>query len=59
MSWKIDYTAEVRQDLRDIFEYIANVLYEPDTASLFFTFRCMLMNHGEVKACALFQWEII
>lgn len=32
MSWKIDYTAEARQDLRDIFEYIANVLYEPDTA---------------------------
>lgn len=35
MSWKIDYTAEARQDLRIIFEYIANVLYEADTASLF------------------------
>ena len=32
MSWSIDYSSEAKQDLRNIFEYIANNLLEPETA---------------------------
>ena len=33
MSYKIQYSAEARQDLRDIFNYIALELLVPDTAN--------------------------
>lgn len=33
MSWEIKYTKQARQDLRDIYEYIAYVLMVPETAS--------------------------
>ena len=29
MIWKVEYTEEARQDLRNIHDYIANVLLEP------------------------------
>ena len=32
MSWGIVYTAQARQDLRDIYEYIALELLAPETA---------------------------
>lgn len=32
MSYKVQYSAEARQDLRDIFNYIALELLVPDTA---------------------------
>lgn len=32
MNWKIHYTGEARQDLRDILDYISNQLHEPATA---------------------------
>lgn len=32
MSYKVQYSAEARQDLRDIFNYIAQELLVPDTA---------------------------
>ncbi len=32
MSWKINYTEQARQDLRNIFEYISNELCAYDTA---------------------------
>lgn len=32
MNWKIVYTAQARQDLRDIYEYIAFELLVPETA---------------------------
>lgn len=32
MSWDIVYTAQARQDLRDIYEYIALELLTPETA---------------------------
>ncbi len=33
MSWDIVYTAQARQDLRDIYEYIALELLAPETAT--------------------------
>ncbi len=33
MSWNIVYTAKAKQDLRDIYEYIAYDLLVPDTAA--------------------------
>ena len=33
MNWKIEYSARARQDLRDIYEYIAYELLARDTAS--------------------------
>ena len=33
MIWHIDYAEAARQDLRDILDYIANVLLEPVTAA--------------------------
>ena len=33
MSWDIVYTAQARQDLRDIYEYIALELFAPETAT--------------------------
>ena len=33
MSWNVVYSARARQDLRDIYEYIAYELLVPDTAS--------------------------
>ncbi len=33
MSWSITYTAHAKQDLRDIYAYIANHLQVPETAS--------------------------
>ena len=33
MSWNIVYTAQARQDLRDIYEYIALELLAPETAT--------------------------
>ena len=33
MSWDIVYTAQARQDLRDIYEYIALELLTPETAA--------------------------
>ena len=33
MIWEVDYTESARQDLRDIREYIADVLLEPVTAA--------------------------
>lgn len=33
MSWKVVYSAQARQDLRLIYEYIANELCVPDTAT--------------------------
>lgn len=33
MSWNIVYTAQARQDLRDIYEYIALGLLAPETAT--------------------------
>jgi toxin ParE1/3/4 len=33
MSWKIAYSGKARQDLRSIYEYIANELCVPDTAA--------------------------
>lgn len=33
MSWKIKYTKQARQDLRDVYEYIADSLLVPETAS--------------------------
>jgi len=33
MSWKVFYSAQARQDLRNIYEYIANELCVPDTAT--------------------------
>ena len=33
MSWNVVYSARARQDLRDIYEYIAYELLLPDTAS--------------------------
>lgn len=32
MSWKIKYTAQAREDLRDIYEYIALGLLAPENA---------------------------
>ena len=32
MSYKVQYSAEARQDLKDIFNYIAQKLLVPDTA---------------------------
>lgn len=32
MSWDIVYTAQARQDLRDIYEYIALELLAPEAA---------------------------
>lgn len=32
MSYKVQYSAEARQDLKDIFNYIAQELLVPDTA---------------------------
>ena len=32
MSYKVQYSAEARQDLKDIFNYIAQELFVPDTA---------------------------
>ncbi len=33
MSWDIVYTAQARQDLRDIYEYIAFELLAPENAA--------------------------
>ena len=33
MSWKIEYTKQARQDLRDVYEYIAYSLLSPETAA--------------------------
>jgi len=33
MSWKVVYTARAKQDLRNIYEYIAYHLLAPDTAA--------------------------
>ncbi len=33
MSWDIVYTAQARQDLRDIYEYIALELFAPENAA--------------------------
>jgi len=33
MTWKVDYTESARQDLHDIYEYIAGVLLEPVIAA--------------------------
>ena len=33
MSWRIVYSSQARQDLRSVFEYIANELCAPDTAA--------------------------
>ena len=33
MSWNVVYSARARQDLRDIYEYIAYELLAPETAS--------------------------
>lgn len=33
MIWKIYYTSQARQDLRDIYEYISRQLMAPETAS--------------------------
>lgn len=33
MSWKIKYTAQAREDLRDIYEYIALGLLAPENAA--------------------------
>ena len=33
MSYRVVYSAEARKDLRDIYEYIAYELLEPDTAA--------------------------
>lgn len=33
MSWKVVYTARAKQDLRNIYEYIAYTLLAPDTAA--------------------------
>lgn len=33
MTYRINYSAEAKQDLRDIYSYIAFELLEPDTAS--------------------------
>ncbi|MCM1467696.1 MAG: type II toxin-antitoxin system RelE/ParE family toxin [Alistipes sp.] len=33
MSWNIVYTAQAKQDLRDIYEYIAFELLAPETAT--------------------------
>lgn len=33
MSWTVAYSARARQDLREIYEYIAYKLLVPDTAS--------------------------
>lgn len=33
MSWDIVYTAQARQDLRDIYEYIALELLAPETVT--------------------------
>lgn len=32
MSWKVVYSGQARQDLRDIYEYISYHLLEPETA---------------------------
>ena len=32
MIWHVDYTEAARQDLRDILDYISNILLEPETA---------------------------
>ena len=33
MSWEIVYTAQARQDLHDIYEYVALELLAPETAT--------------------------
>ena len=33
MIWHVDYAETARQDLRDILDYISNVLFEPVTAA--------------------------
>ena len=33
MSWKVVYTTQAKQDLRNIYEYIAYTLLAPDTAA--------------------------
>ncbi|MDD4692576.1 type II toxin-antitoxin system RelE/ParE family toxin [Eubacterium aggregans] len=33
MSWKINYSAQARQDLRSLYEYIATEFCAPDTAA--------------------------
>ena len=33
MIWHVNYAASARQDLRDVFDYISNVLLEPVTAA--------------------------
>ncbi len=33
MKWKVVYTSQARQDLRNIFQYIANELLVPETAA--------------------------
>lgn len=33
MSWEIEYTAQARKDLRDIYEYIALELLAPENAA--------------------------
>lgn len=33
MNWTVKYSARARQDLRDIYEYIAYKMLSPDTAS--------------------------
>lgn len=52
MSWDIVYTAQARQDLRDIYEYIALELLTPETATGQ-TQRIMKMirSLGEMPMC--------
>jgi toxin ParE1/3/4 len=33
MSWKVEYSAQAKQDLRNIYEYIAYSLQVPETAN--------------------------
>ena len=33
MIWHVDYAETAKQDLRDVFDYISNVLLEPTTAT--------------------------
>ena len=33
MIWRVDYAEAARQDLRDVLDYISNVLLEPMTAA--------------------------
>lgn len=71
MSWTVVYSAQAKQDLRNIFEYIAHSLCSPDAAKSqtrrimaeihsldempLRYLDSMMMNHGAARDCVFFR----